>query len=99
MPAQLLSDRGNAFFSLILREVCEVLGVKKLNTIAYHPQTDGLVERFNRTLTNMLAKRVKRNGSDWDIQLPYALFAYHSCIQELTYFSLSTVETQDFQLC
>ena len=97
VPAQLLSDQGNAFFSLILREVCEVLGVK--NTIAYHPQTDGLVERFNRTLTNMLAKRVKRNGSDWDIQLPYALFVYHSCIQELTHFSLSTVETEDFQLC
>ena len=84
VPAQLLSDRGKAFLSLLLREVCEVLGVKKLNTTAYHPQTDGLVERFNHTLTNMLAKRVERNGSDWDIQLPYVLFAYRSCIQEST---------------
>ena len=84
VPAQLLSDRGKAFLSLLLREVCEVLWVKKLNTTAYHPQTDGLVERFNRTLTNMLAKRVERNGSDWDIQLPYVLFAYRSCIQEST---------------
>ena len=50
--------------------------MKKLNTTAYHPQTDGLVERFNRTLTNMLAKRVERNGSDWDIQLPYVPFLY-----------------------
>ena len=84
VPAQLLSDRGKAFLSLLLREVCEILGVKKLNTTAYHPQTDGLVERFNRTLTNMLAKRVERNGPDWDIQLPYVLFAYRSCIQEST---------------
>ena len=84
VPAQLLSDRGKAFLSLLLREVCEVLGVKKLNTTAYHPQTDGLVEQFNRTLTNMLAKQVERNGSDWDIQLPYVLFAYRSCIQEST---------------
>ena len=102
VPAQLLSDRGKAFLSLLLREVCEVLGVKKLNTTAYHPQTDGLVEWFNRTLTNMLAERVERNGSDWDIQLPYVLFAYRSCIQESTqdpHFSLSTVETQDFHLC
>ena len=84
VPAQLLSDRGKAFLSLLLREVCKILGVKKLNTTAYHPQTDGLLERFNSTLMNMLAKLVERNGSDWDIQLPYVLFAYHSCIQEST---------------
>ena len=47
VPAQLLSDRGKAFLSLLLSEVCEVLGVKKLNTTACHPQSDGLVERFN----------------------------------------------------
>ena len=95
VPAQLLSVRGKAFLSLLLREVCEVLGVKKLNTTAYHPQTDGLVEQFNCTLTNMLAKRVERNGSDWDIQLPYVMFAYRSCTQESTQespFSLSTIE-------
>ena len=47
VPAQLLSNRGKTFLSLLLSEVCEVLGLKKLNTTAYHPQTDGLVEWFN----------------------------------------------------
>ena len=84
VPAQLLSDRGKAFLSQLMREVCEVLGVKKLNTTAYHPQTDGLVERFNRTLTSMLAKRVERNGTDWDVHLPYTLFAYRASLQEST---------------
>ena len=51
-----------------------MLGVKKINT--YHPLTDGLVERFNRTLTSMLVKRVDRSGADWDSHLPYILFAY-----------------------
>ena len=47
VPGQLLSDRGKAFLSQLMKEVCGVLGVKKINTTAYHPQTDGLVERFN----------------------------------------------------
>ena len=84
VPSQLLSDRGAAFLSQLMAQVCEVLGVKKVNTTAYHPQTDGLVERFNRTLTNMLAKRVERGGADWDQHLPFVLFAYRSSMQEST---------------
>ena len=84
VPSQLLSDRGQAFLSKLMGEVCEVLGVRKVNTTSYHPQTDGLVERFNRTLTNMLSKRVDRDGTDWDLHLPYTLFAYRASIQEST---------------
>ena len=61
-------------------EICELLGVEKLNTTAYHRQTDGLAEHFNRTLTDMLAKRVERSGKDWDAHLPYVLFAYHTSL-------------------
>ena len=49
------------------------MGTQKLNTTAYHPQTDGLVERFNRTLINMLSKVVGKHGRNWDEQLPYVL--------------------------
>ena len=68
---ELFSDRGLAFLSKLMLEVCELMGTKKLNTIAYDPQTDGLVERFNRTLTEMLTKMVGKNGEDWDTKLPY----------------------------
>ena len=64
MPAQLLSDCGAVFLSHLFTEICKLLGVEKLNTTAYHPQTDGLVERFNRTLTDMLAKKVEHSGKD-----------------------------------
>jgi len=47
-------------------DVYKQLDIKKANTTAYHPQTDGLVERFQRTLTDMLAKCVQRSGKDWD---------------------------------
>ena len=40
------------------------MGMKKANTTSYHPQTDGLVERFNHTLIDMLAKTVKKSGED-----------------------------------
>ena len=50
----------------------------------YHPQIDGLVERFNQTLTDMLSKKVLWSGKDWDIQLSYVLFAYRACPQQST---------------
>ena len=67
-----------------MMEVCRVLGVKKVNTTAYHPQTDSLVERFNCTLINMLAKRVEHHEQDWDHHLPFTLFAYRASLQEST---------------
>ena len=63
--AQLLSDCKETFLSHHLMEICELLGVEKLNTAAYHPQTDGLAERFNRILTDMLAKRVNEVKEIW----------------------------------
>ena len=92
VPTELLSDRGRAFLSKLMTEVYKLLGIHKSNTTAYHPQTDGLVERFNRTLIDMLAKTSNQNGTDWDDRLPYVLFAYRSCVQ------LSTRESPFFLL-
>ena len=84
VPRELLSDRGAAFLSKLMHEVYNLMGIHKANTTAYHPQTDGLVERFNRTLISMLAKTVEKSGRDWDVQLPYVLFAYRTSLQEST---------------
>ena len=62
----------------------KLLGFHKVNTSAYHPQTDGLVERYNRTLTGMLAKTVEQGARDWDERIPYVLFAYCACQQQST---------------
>ena len=84
VPSELLSNRGTAFLSKLMADVYELTGIHKLNTTAYHPQTDGLVERFHRTLTNMLAKVVDQSGDNWDAKLPYVLFAYRASVQEST---------------
>ena len=84
MPGELLSDQGSAFLSKMMIKLYGLLGTKKVSTTACHPQTDRLVERFNCTLTDMLSKKVHRLGKDWDVQLPYVLFAYRSSPQEST---------------
>ena len=54
-----LSDRGANLVSHLMLDVCALLGTKKLNTTSYHPQCDGMVERFNRTLKTMIRKHVE----------------------------------------
>ena len=84
IPEELLSDRGANFLSTLMQEVCKLLRVKKLNTSGYHPQTDGLVEKFNSTLINMIAKCSEDNPCEWDSKLPYVLFAYRASAQQST---------------
>ena len=80
-PQELLSDRGANFLSNLIQEVCEILKIRKVNTSGYHPQTDGLVEKFNSTLINMLSKCAEKH-SNWDTHLPFLLFAYRSTVQD-----------------
>ena len=60
------------------------MGINQTRTTAYHPQGNGQVERFNRTLEAMLAKIVQQNQRDWDQHLPKVMFAYRTAIQEAT---------------
>ena len=71
-----MSDRGSNFLSALVKEVCRLLNTRKLNTTAYHPQTDGLVERFNNTLAESISMFVNSEQTDWDLFLPSILFAY-----------------------
>ena len=61
--------------------------MQKTRTSPYRPQSDGLVERFNRTLQQMLASYVNENRNDWDDHLPYMCMAYRSTVHESTKFS------------
>ena len=78
VPEALLSDRGTNLLSHLVLDLCRLLGVTKLNTSAYHPQCDGAVERFNRTLKQILRKHAARFGRQWDRYLPGILWAYRN---------------------
>jgi Integrase zinc binding domain/Integrase core domain len=83
-PKELLTDRGTHFVNEMLDSMCNTLGVKHKLSTAYHPQTNGLVERFNRTLCEALAKYAGEKKDDWDLYLPSVLFAYRTKRHEVT---------------
>ena len=85
-PNELHTDQGTNFESEVFRGVCSILGIAKTRTTAYNPKSDGLVERFNRTLMAMVSKMVdpSKGQRDWDKCLPFATSAYRSTPQETT---------------
>ena len=56
VPKIVLGDNGPQFVSGLMKEVSRLMGVERTNSSPYPPQDNGLVERFNGTLTNMLVK-------------------------------------------
>ena len=84
IPEEILTDQGSNFTSSLLAELYRMLHVHPIRTSPYHPQTDGLVERFNQTLKSLLRKCATEEGKDWDKLLPYLLFAYREVPQALT---------------
>ena len=80
-PEQLHSDQGRNFESDVVSEVCKLLGVVKTRTTPYHPQSDGLVERFNRTLLDMLSTAAGERPFDWESHLRRLCLSYiqHQC--------------------
>ena len=61
VPNKIHSDQGRQFEIQLFAEVCEMLQIEKTRITAYHPQSDGMVERFNHTLCRMLSTLVDNN--------------------------------------
>ena len=78
---KIIHDRAAEFLSDMVQETAKLLGITQLPTSGGHPQTDGQVERVNKTLQQMLAKVVTKNGKDWDKLLGPVLFAYRTAPQ------------------
>jgi len=77
-PSRMIHDRAAEFLSNVLQETALLIGIEQLPTSGGHPQTDRLVERFNRTLKQMLQKLVRKSGKDWEKKLGPVLFAYRT---------------------
>ena len=84
VPRQLHSDQGTNFESKVMAEVCKLLDIEKTRTTPLHPQSDGQVERYNRTLIEMLRGKLNDKQEDWDLQLPTCMMAYRSSVHEST---------------
>lgn len=86
-PAVVITDRGTAFTAQMMEDVLQLSGTAHRKTTAYHPQSNGLTERINKTITDMLSMYVDRDHKNWDDILPYITFAYNTAVQETTGFT------------
>ncbi|MEL7427030.1 MAG: RNase H-like domain-containing protein [Bacteroidota bacterium] len=86
-PLRLSSDRGPAFISAVIAELCKVFEIQKVFSSGYRPQTCAAVERRHRTLEECISHYVSSNLRDWDRILPMAVFAINSMRHRITKFS------------
>ena len=86
-PQQILTDRGSEFESDLFRSLMEWMEIEKLRTTVFKASTNGVVERFHRTLNSMLAKVVNDNQRNWDECVPYVMAAYRATPHESTGYS------------
>ena len=83
-PRTVLTDLGRNFMAAVFEELLRFTKTDRLRTTAYHPQTDGLVERQNQTLKQMIRTYVNQKQNDWDELLPYLSFAYNTSVHSST---------------
>lgn len=85
--SKILSDRGTNFLSEVMQDLYDQLSIEKINTTHYQPQTDGLVESFNKTMGDMLSHYTSSDQKDWDRHLPLIQIAYNSSKSSATGYS------------
>ncbi|CAD5227889.1 unnamed protein product [Bursaphelenchus xylophilus] len=84
IPQTIVSDNGPEFTAKAFQGLVHQYGMEHRRTTPYHPQGNGAVERQNQTLVNMLARYVKKGGTDWDSYAPVLCFAYNTSIHPVT---------------
>ena len=91
MPLVIHSDQGREFENGLMKSLCALLGCTKTRTAPYHPESDGMIERFNRTCLMMLSMFVndKRHSpnDNWNELLPFVMHAYRTSVHEFTGYS------------
>ncbi|CAF0849562.1 unnamed protein product [Didymodactylos carnosus] len=78
VPTAILSDNGSHFQNQLMTALTQVLGHNHIYSTAYHPQTNGMIERFNATFVPQLAKLQDKQSNNWDLYLSSVVFAYNT---------------------
>jgi hypothetical protein len=86
VPEEILSDCKTSFVNMVIKNLCDQFQTKHRLTSAYRPQTNGMVERFNRTIGECIAKLLSDKEKEWDEYIESVLLAYRTMKHESTKF-------------
>ena len=89
VPGQILTDQGSSFLSDLFKNVCRLLRIKKVQTTAFRPESNGSLERSHRVLAEYLWHYVSEDQTDWDEWIPYAAYVYNTTVHTITTFTPS----------
>jgi transposase InsO family protein len=84
IPTEILTDQGSNFMSEVFKRICKLLKIEKIHTTAYHPESNGALERTHKTLTNYLLCFCDSKTNNWDEWLPFACFTYNTTPHSVT---------------
>ena len=86
-PRRLMSDQAPEFSGKVIATLCDLLGVSKVRTSPYHPQSNGVVERAHQTLRRMIGKMDPEKRGKWPSHLGSVIIAYNATRSLVTGFS------------
>ena len=87
IPGTIVSDQGSHFKNTLMANIQQLIGFNHIFSTAYHPQSNGIVERFNSTFVPQISKLQDDQSNNWDVYLPAVVFAYNSGVHRTTQFS------------
>jgi hypothetical protein len=87
IPAVILSDQGSHFRNQLMHNISSLIGFNMIHSTPYHPQTNGVVERFNATFIPQISKLQDNQHNNWDEYLQAVVFAYNTGIHKSTRYS------------
>ena len=87
LPQEVQSDRGSNFTSSLFQAVLHELGITQVTSSAYHPESQGAIERFHRSLKDMVRAYSVQFPTEWDVAMPFLMFAARDSVSESTGFT------------
>jgi hypothetical protein len=86
-PAQILTEQGSNFLSELFKNACKLLRIKKIQTTAFHPESNGGLKRSHKVLAEYLRHYVSADQANWDQYVPYAVYVYNTTVHSGTKFT------------